>query len=262
MWSRAELKGRAKNCLKLYYWAALAVTFLVGLLGGESGGSVNLGGLNFSRTMNHSGFGALYDLSEKDKSMFVGMVVIIIIITLIVAALAILFKVFVGNVMTVGGCRFFMESRLVGRSAGVGKIFYGFGGGHYWSVVKTQFMKDLFIALWTLLLIIPGIIKAYEYYMVPYILSENPDMPYKEALAMSKGMMDGHKLDTFVLELSFIGWMLLGALMCGIGMFFVIPYIQATLAELYAVLRRNIGPSGLRGFGDEDDVYDHVVYEQ
>lgn len=79
---------------------------------------------------------------------------------------------------------------------------------------------------------------------------------------MSKSMMDGNKLDTFVLELSFFGWLLLGALLCGIGLFFVEPYIQATKAELYAVLRRNIGAVGLHGFSGESGHYDNVVSEQ
>lgn len=304
MWSRAELKGRAKNCLRKYYWAALAVTFLVGLLGGDGGGHANIGVLisRFAgtyRNLSHlnaggTGIGRLIKTSGYHSFSQVNMnglhlgrsietagcrnlsyaggvgnpitgpgllVIIFFTIFFIVAALGILYKILVGNVMTVGGCRFFMESRLVDRSAGVGKIFYGFGSGRYWNVVKTMFIMNLFIALWTLLLIIPGIIKFYEYYMVSYILSENPDMHYKEALAMSKEMMNGHKLDTFILDLSFIGWMILGIILLGIGIFFVIPYIQATTAELYAVLRSNIGPTGLRGFGAENEVYCQVVNE-
>lgn len=262
MWSRDELKGRAKNCLRKYYWAALAVTFLVGLLGGDGGGSVNVDGLNIGRFTwsykNLSYTGGYGNPVSVSGLLFI----VLLILVLIIVVLGVLFKIFVGNVMTVGGCRFFMESRQVGRSAGVGRIFYGFSNGRYWNIVKTMFFMDLFIALWSLLLIIPGIIKSYEYYMVSYILSENPDMPYKEALAMSKEMMNGHKLDTFILELSFLGWMLLGAILCGIGIFFVIPYIQATIAELYAVLRSNIGPTGLRGFESGDEAYYQVVSEQ
>ena len=95
--------------------------------------------------------------------------------------------------------------------------------------------------------------------MVPYILAENPDMKAREALRLSKEMMDGQKWNAFVLGLSFIGWQLLGTLLYGIGTFFVQPYVDATFAELYAVLR---GPySGrLNGFGGEPFVQNNARY--
>ena len=89
--------------------------------------------------------------------------------------------------------------------------------------------------------------------MVPYILSENPEMKPMEAMRLSKEMMDGHKFNTWVLELSFLGWILLGLLACCIGTWFVQPYYDATFAELYAVLRRPFG-NRLSGFGVPDVV--------
>lgn len=99
----------------------------------------------------------------------------------------------------------------------------------------------------------------YCYLMVPYILAENPDMKTMEVLRLSKEMMDGQKWNAFVLGLSFLGWQLLGTLLCGIGTFFVQPYVDATFAELYAVLR---GPySGrLNGFGGEPFVQNNARY--
>ena len=80
----------------------------------------------------------------------------------------------------------------------------------------------------------PGIVKSYEYRMVPYILAENPGMNRSEAFAISKQMMNGQKWDVFVLDLSFIGWHLLSGITLGIvGIFWVNPYVQATNAELY-----------------------------
>lgn len=274
MWSRAELKDRAKACLKVYYWAALAVTFLAGILGGGGGSGAGGSGASVGRSLNSNssqvqdygtvsgtyGTGGLNSSQNLAVAGIVASVVLIIILVALVIGLGL--KIFVGNAVAVGARRFFMESRAIGRSAGVGRLFYAFGSGSYLNVVKTQFLKDLFISLWTLLLVVPGIIKSYQYYMVPYILSENPDMNYRDALDMSKQMMEGHKWNTFVLELSFIGWSLLGLLCCGIGVIFVEPYIQATMAELYAVLRRNIGAVGLNGFGGDDDYYENVVYEQ
>ena len=81
------------------------------------------------------------------------------------------------------------------------------------------------------------IIKTYEYYMVEYLLCENPDINWRDALAQSKEMMRGNKWATFVLELSFLGWFLLGFLVCCVGTLFIQPYYNATLAQLYLKLR-------------------------
>ena len=103
------------------------------------------------------------------------------------------------------------------------------------NIVLTMFLKNLFTTLWTLLLVVPGIVKHYEYLMIPYILAENPGMDRKEAFKISKRMMDGQKMDTFILDLSFIGWAFLSAITCGIvGIFYANPYREATFAELYA----------------------------
>ena len=106
-----------------------------------------------------------------------------------------------------------------------------------------MFLRGLFESLWTLLLVIPGIYKHYEYYMIPYLLADNPEMEWHEAFRLSKEMMAGNKFDTFVLELSFIGWYLLGMLVCCIGGIFVNPYYEMTFVELYWVLRDQVmGP--------------------
>lgn len=101
-----------------------------------------------------------------------------------------------------------------------------------------MFLRGLFTGLWSLLFVIPGIIKHYEYLMIPYILAENPGMDRQEVFAISKRMMMGQKWNVFVLDLSFIGWRLLEGITLGIvGVFYVEPYYQATMAELYAYNR-------------------------
>lgn len=92
----------------------------------------------------------------------------------------------------------------------------GFRSGHYVNIVLTMFLRDLFTTLWSLLLVVPGIVKHYEYLMVPYIIAENPAMDYKEAFQISKQMMDGEKMEAFIMDLSFIGWYLLSAVTCGL----------------------------------------------
>lgn len=92
---------------------------------------------------------------------------------------------------------------------------------------------SFFTFLWSLLLFIPGIIKAFSYSMSYYILADNPELTAREALRKSKEMMVGHKLDLFILMLSFFGWYLLGAITFGIAYIYIIPYLNATMANFY-----------------------------
>ena len=115
----------------------------------------------------------------------------------------------------------------------------GFKNG-YAHIGMIMFLRGLFTGLWMLLFIIPGIVKSYEYMMIPYLLAEHPEMTRQEAFAESKQMMDGNKWDAFVLDLSFIGWTLLGVCTFGILLvFYVEPYIYLTRAELYHALKNN-----------------------
>ena len=160
------------------------------------------------------------------------MVAGIVVIAAVIAIAAVLLSIFVGNVLLIGGCNFYIRNRT--EKPGIGAILFGFKSGHYGNIVLTLFLKDLFVGLWSLLFVIPGIVKSYEYMMVPYILAENPGMERKEAFAISRRMMDGQKWDAFVLDLSFLGWEILGIFTCGIlSIFYVAPYVHATHTELY-----------------------------
>ena len=108
---------------------------------------------------------------------------------------------------------------------------------HYMKVVGSMFTTGLFTVLWTLLLIIPGIYKTYCWRMVPYIISENPTITGTEARAQSTQMMNGNKWASFVLDLSFLGWQILGLFTLGIlNLVFTNPYQAASNAELYLTL--------------------------
>lgn len=116
------------------------------------------------------------------------------------------------------------------------KIFSDRG---YMNVVLVNLEAQIKLVLWSLLLVIPGIIKSYEYRMIPYLLAENPQMPRREAFQRSKEMMQGQKWKAFVLDLSFLPWDLLTTLTFGLaGIFFVYPYEYATNAELYLMLHK------------------------
>lgn len=109
------------------------------------------------------------------------------------------------------------------------KIGFGRWGHNMWGTL----LMGIFTFLWTLLMIIPGLVKSFAYMLTPFILVDNPELSANEAINLSKKMMKGHKFDLFFLELSFIGWILLGVLTLGIGYFWLVPYIYTTVAAFY-----------------------------
>ena len=96
-----------------------------------------------------------------------------------------------------------------------------------------RFLRTLYTALWTLLFVVPGIIKSLSYAMTPFILEDHPELTASEAINRSKKLMDGHKMDLFILSLTFIGWDILSALTFGIGFLFLNPYRNAAYAAFY-----------------------------
>ncbi len=167
---------------------------------------------------------------------------IVVIILLVVALAGFALSILVFNPLQVGGCAFFLENAWI-NSAGPGLLLQAFKK-NYKTTILTMFLRNLYTGLWSLLFIIPGIIKAYEYRMIPYLLAEHPEMSRQDAFYESKRMMNGYKWEAFVLDLSFIGWNFLSILTIGIlGIFYVNPYIHATDAELYLALKRDTNQS-------------------
>lgn len=267
MWLRTELKQRGKTAFYRNYWIVVVVALIIGIasFGGESGGSTTVSKTEFMRknnfTMQHNEYvnrnTILGDVQRGNPLNVAGsylLSAIIGVLMLAVGIVVILLRIFVGNAILVGGRRFFMENRE--HTTKVQTVVYAFKSGRYMNITLTMFLRDLYTFLWTLLFIIPGIIKFYEYRMVPYLLAENPGMERKRAFEISRQMMHGQKLDVFVLDLSFLGWEIISLFTCGIlSVFFVMPYECATEAELYTVLRTNALQVGmltvheLPGFG-------------
>ena len=156
------------------------------------------------------------------------------------------------------GCKYFF-ARNSREKTMVGEVAGGFDRG-YGRVVKGMFLKDLFLIFWTLLFIIPGIIKSFSYRMVPYILVDQPELTATQAITRSRQMMKGNKWRAFVLDLSFILWYLLSGLTLGLlGLFFVHPYYEATNAELYQALKNAPVDDGYDDDRyDEEDSYDEA----
>ena len=108
---------------------------------------------------------------------------------------------------------------------------------HYGRWLGASLLVLVFTFLWSLLFIIPGIVKAYSYAMTPYIVHDNPEMPVRECIRQSQRMMKGYKMKLFLLDLSFIGWILLGIISFGIGLLWVRPYMETAHAKFYEELR-------------------------
>lgn len=140
-----------------------------------------------------------------------------------------------GGVVRLGYCHYLLK-QYDGQPGDIKDLFsqfHRFGDGFCLAL-----LEGLYIFLWALLFIIPGIIAAYRYAMAPFVLLENPDMTASEAIDASKQMMDGHKLDLFCLDLSFIGWSLLNIFTLGIGSLWLNPYMNAARAAFFRSFRR------------------------
>ena len=220
MWTRAELKDNAKKFFKYNYWKMVLVSLVLGFAGGSSGG----GGARVSFTRTYT-----YSLDDLSTPEFMGFLVGFFSVFMIAMVIGMAVAVFLLYPLHVGAQRFFVVSHY--QKAEPGELGYAFSNG-YMNVVKTMFLRGLFTFLWTLLFIIPGIIKGYEYRMIPYILAENPGIDSREAFAVSKQMMDGNKWAAFVLDLSFLGWQILSVFTCGILSVFYVPTANFMLLRI------------------------------
>ena len=136
---------------------------------------------------------------------------------------------------------------------------FAFSGNNFGLFGKTlgvYLLMSLYVFLWSLLFIIPGIVVAYSYRMVFYLLIDNPEIGVSEALRQSKEMMYGYKSKLFYLDLSFIGWWLLCFLTFGIGILWLSPYILTSQTIFYTELRKE---NGLKADDKEDEKNDNKI---
>ncbi|MGM0499685.1 MAG: DUF975 family protein [Bacillota bacterium] len=219
MWNRSELKEKGKLKLKGFYWPSFLVSLIL-IISGGSHNKLDLGGSSSTGTTNGA------------NSFTLRTAIIALFVFLIFWGL----RVFLGYILEVGGRKYFIE--LSRGNSNISYLLKYFNKNHYKNIVTTLLFRGIYIFLWTLLLIIPGIIKMYEYRFVPYILAENPNLQHNRVLDLSKKMTAGEKMNIFILDLSFLGWFILGALFFGIGILFVQPYYDAVNAELYYKLKK------------------------
>ena len=228
MWNRQQVKEQAKLIMKRNYWKMFVVTLLTGIL---TGGKTTI----IERIQDFASNNLSYDAqpifySSNFQYIFYSFISV-------ASILGILYTIFIGNVIVVGKNGYFIKNN--NENPELSEIFKGFKG-NYLNVVKILFLMDLKTLLWLFLFIVPGVIKAYEYSMIPYLLAENPNLSADEAFSLSKQMTTRQKMDLFVLDLSFLGWIILGLICCGIGILFVLPYPEATRAEVYLILKESV----------------------
>lgn len=274
-WNRKEIKAKGKSSFKANFWKCVATAVILAIVGGGSAGAFGGGGNAFSRkdadqnhTINivnedwHFEFDTDMegddDRAEIDEVVaeaqdeieaareeleqmeipteaIVAFTVVMAVASLFIMAIALAVDAFIANPLELGCKRFFRRN--LDEPASMSNIAFAFDSS-YKNICKTMFLRDVYTVLWSLLFVIPGIIKSYEYKMIPYLLSENPDMTTEQAFAESKQLMTGNKWKAFVLDLSFILWDIANIFTCGLlGLFWVAPYKASTQAALYEAIK-------------------------
>ena len=228
MWNRQQVKEQAKQIMKRNYWKMFVVTLIASILTGEKTTIIERVQDFASNNLSYDAQPIFY--SSNFELIFYSFISV-------ASILGIFYTIFIGNVIVVGKNGYFIKNH--DENPELGEIFKGFKG-NYLNVVKIMLIMELKIMLWLLLLVVPGIIKAYEYSMIPCLLAENPNITTDEAFSLSKQMTTGQKMDLFVLDLSFLGWYFLGFLCFGIGALFVKPYDVAAFTEVYLILRDSV----------------------
>ena len=234
MWMRTELKERGRQALRANYWPSVGAGLLLTV---ATGGSIAGTGRSAIDHFQHSGEHAehIQQAPQMQNANFILLVIMVLIALAFVIAMTSALRFLLMNPLQ-AGCRYFFRNNL-SSPASINDVLAGFQHG-YGRNLLTMALSDIFVFLWGLLLIIPGIIKRYSYRMVPYILEDEPDLPPMEVINRSRQMMDGQKMNAFILDLSFIGWAILTALSFGLaGVFYVFPYKAGTDAALYEAVK-------------------------
>ena len=217
------IRSRARANLAGNWGVSIAIAVVASLLGGLITGS------SFLPSLDAEAAAALPFLQEIADSINQGWTIGNVTLNLRSGIFG--FAAFlIGGVLQLGYADFLLKQH-DGREFSFGDLFSQFD--RFGTGFAQNFLRGLYVTLWSLLLIIPGIIKGLSYSMTPFILAENPNMSASEAIDASKNLMDGHKMDLFILDLTFIGWDLLASLTLNLGNIALNPYKNAAHAAFY-----------------------------
>ena len=221
-----ELRAKAWESLKGKYWMAFVVVLVLGLLG-----SIGTSMVTYSQNMLD--IVNMVDPADMDSTAQLG-ATILTSASAVVAIIGFLISLFVGNAANVGLCNYFIKN--TDSKPSFKDAFSGFKV-KYGRNIGTLLLVGIKTVLWTCLFIIPGVIKSFEYAIIPYILADDAEISSKDAFKKAKQMMKGNKWRLFKLDLSFFGWFILCCLTFGIGVIFLLPYVNAAAAEFYVELK-------------------------
>ena len=210
------------------------------------------------------------ELKSAAKSQIKGKIGILFLISLIIVVITIIATLVLNLIPVVGSliASIFVAPAFslslykvyltvaAGGTPVAGDAFEGFND--FWAAFKVTFLVGLYTYLWSLLFIIPGIVKAYSYSMSLYVLAENKGKSARECIEESKKMTEGKKMDLFVLDLSFIGWVILGYITLGIAYIWIMPYILATKTNAYNAIK----PCAVTEDVAEEPVIEEPVIEE
>jgi len=252
MKNRVEIKYQAKQNFHLNYGICIGAFILFALISNPIGIFNTISNMISSiRTLDFldmlkysSGISANTGIGLSFGLNLYNYVTVPYNIYIMLSQISLLFSVFLFPPLFVGHSGFSLKI-YKGVTTSVSDMF-STGFNNYWRKVGGILWMQLFIFLWSLLFIIPGIIKSLAYFMTPYILADSKNVSATEALKLSMRMTKGYKGDIFVMQLSFFGWYLLNALTFGLlGIFYVNPYMYTSLAGLYEELKQNAIESGI-----------------
>lgn len=168
----------------------------------------------------------------------------IMVLSLLIMVVIYAFMFFTMYPLQVGIMGWYRES--IYRQVPLKEIFFAYKKDRILGNVGTMFLVQLFVGLWSMLFIVPGIIKSYSYSQAVFIKAQNPNISAMRAIELSKVMMEGHKGELFYLHLSFLGWMLLSGLTYNIlGIVYVFPYFYSALAFAYEEIKADAAARGI-----------------
>ena len=230
----SDFRKTARDALRGKWAIAVIAGLIAMMLGGAGSGGPEL---NFEYSDN----GATINLEFADQTIYsstggivpelrsflVGSAIYITIAALIFAVIYFI----LGSIIEIGYSLFNLDLVDRQKEPEIGTLFGYFS--HWKTTASAKLLQTVYVILWSLLLIIPGIIASYSYAMTSYILAEHPELDPSEAIARSKEMMEGNRWRLFCLQFSFIGWSLLSSLTLGIGNLWLTPYKQTATAAFY-----------------------------
>ncbi|MGN1405377.1 MAG: DUF975 family protein [Erysipelotrichaceae bacterium] len=229
MWTRKELKTKAKTNYKKNLWPSVMASLVLLFVSGATN-------TYYVKQTNNVAVQQGYESTLNAVSdHLVEFIIAVLAVTGVALIIGVLFKIFVLNPVS-ASCQYFYVENIKNENASYKSIFKGVEKEIWLKLTAAVFMKKLICGLWGLLFVIPGIVKNYQYRFVENLIIENPEMSWREAMKTSKAMTDGQKANMFVLDLSFILWYVLACVPV-LG-WFVLPYILQTDAELYLTLKK------------------------